>query len=102
MDTPSTRYRRFVTIAAVAVTFFASFQTAQGGTVPRFETDTIPSEIAPATGSVVFGYLVVYENRNVADSKTIRLPVMIGNPAVITHDLTRSYSRSGGRASSRP
>ena len=47
--------------------------------VPRFERAEIPESMAPAAGKVEFGYLVVYENRrDIDNSRTIRLPVMIG------------------------
>ena len=55
-----------------------SAPVASDGTVPRFETEPIPDSISPATGKAVFGYLVVYENRNNSNHRTIRLPVMIG------------------------
>ncbi|UCC44192.1 MAG: alpha/beta fold hydrolase [Candidatus Zixiibacteriota bacterium] len=69
---------RFVILLCVVSILPAWAHAADEGTVPRFEIETIPDEIAPKTGSVVFGYLIVYEDRKIADSKTIRLPVMIG------------------------
>lgn len=46
--------------------------------VPRFEWAEIPASMAPATGEVEFGYLVVYENRRDSGNlRTISLPVMI-------------------------
>jgi pimeloyl-ACP methyl ester carboxylesterase len=47
--------------------------------VPRFERAEIPESMAPVAGEIDFGYLVVYENRRESsNSRTIRLPVMIG------------------------
>lgn len=46
--------------------------------VPRFEPMPIPDSIAPQTGKVEFGYLIVYEDRSDIYGRTIRLPVMIG------------------------
>jgi len=62
-----------VSIATGQVTSFA-----EGKPVPRFEPAPIPDEIAPKSGQVEFGYLVVYEDRNDPHGGTIRLPVMIG------------------------
>jgi pimeloyl-ACP methyl ester carboxylesterase len=67
-----------VIITAVSVALAAA---AYGGElpVPRFERAEIPESMAPAAGEVEFGYLVVYENRrDTVNSRTIRLPVMIG------------------------
>jgi pimeloyl-ACP methyl ester carboxylesterase len=64
-----------------AFTVVLASGAASGGElpVPRFELAGIPESMAPAAGKVEFGYLVVYENRqDAANSRTIRLPVMIG------------------------
>ncbi len=61
-----------------AVLFMARAEGNDTRPVPRFEPAALPAEIAPKTGKVEFGYLVVRENRrDPDDTDTIRLPVMI-------------------------
>jgi len=65
----------------IAATLEAEGAQAHGNDtrpVPRFEPAALPAEIAPKTGRVEFGYLVVRENRLDPDNtRTIKLPVMI-------------------------
>ncbi|UCG62251.1 MAG: alpha/beta fold hydrolase [Candidatus Zixiibacteriota bacterium] len=70
--------RNFLINLCAFLLIFQLATTSQGESVPRFELASIPDSIAPASGEVEFGHLVVYENRADSNSPTIKLPVMIG------------------------
>jgi len=78
MISPITKTHTLLSALCASLCISLTVTSAQSGTVPRFERAPIPDVIAPATGEIEFGYLVVYENRNDTASRTIRLPVMIG------------------------
>jgi hypothetical protein len=78
MNASIARCYEFAIIVSIVTMLVSWAHATDGGMVPRFEIESIPNEIAPKTGAVVFGYLVVYENRDISAGKTIRLPVMIG------------------------
>ncbi len=51
--------RRRVIFLIVLLSAVQTARLADSGVVPRFEVAPIPEEIAPMTGNVEFGYLVV-------------------------------------------